>query len=212
MNQSQGEALEILCRAFPDGSYQHWGQCEVLMPHVQAVLRHGHTTGVSRLQRSKLLCAVAFYDREQGRYTESYEKYTEASLIQESVLGKEHADVMSSYLELGSLQCLRGEYVSAEDMYRKAHNLSTKMLGEEHPETATCLNYIGGALWWQGKYEEAKNNQQLSLDLRRKTLGNEHRKTIRSLSDLAVCYEYLGDFATPPNQCIKKRLHFSVRR
>ena len=191
--QSRSEVLDLLVKQFPEGTFEQWGTCEVLYPHVQAILRCTFTTDASRLQRAQLLGAAAFYDREQGRYDDAYKKFLEEQEIIETVLGKEHPNLMNSLTEMGIVQEKMGRYVLAEDAHRKALNLRIKVLGEEHPDTLQSLSYLAGSLWWQGKYVAAKEHQQRALELRKKVLGEEHADTLSTLSDLAVVLENLGE-------------------
>ena len=195
LEHSQTEALDLLVAQFPDaeGCFEQWGLCEILFPHVQAVLRCTFTTDVLRLQRVKLLEAAAVYDREQGRYDDAYKKILEGFEIREVIQGKEHTDVMNSLTELGLIQERRGKYAEAEEAHRIALSTRTKMLGEEHPDTLQSLGYLAGSFWWQGKYVAAKEHQKRALELKKKVLGEEDERTLSTMSDLAVVLENLGD-------------------
>lgn len=196
---SHCEALNLLARAFPDGSFQSWTQCRILEPHVHAVSRYNFTSQQSRTQLSRLLCSLAVYEKEQGRYEDSYQRLLKAIAIASNALGSNDPVVADISVELGLTQERQGKYADAERTFNHAWKTLSKSYGPKHAKTLQSLNYIGGSLCWQGKYELATKTQQECWDLRRESLGDEHPNTIQSLSDLAACHEQLADFMTAEN-------------
>ena len=192
---TQAEALDNLVRETPDYStFDSWGEWEVIMPHMEALLRCRPNTDLPLLQQAWILRAIALYDREQGRYSRAQSRLQEALDIRQRILGKEAPAVMFCLTEQGFLMEKMGQYAVAEDLHRRAYEGRVKVLGEEHPHTLQSLNNLGGALWWQGKAAAAKEKQQLGWELRKKTLGHDHHDTLKSLGDLAVTHEDLGDW------------------
>lgn len=62
---SQSEAFDVL------ESCWDWRDWKILMCHAHALLQYSFTTDESPLQHSRLLCPVALYDQEHGRYEEA---------------------------------------------------------------------------------------------------------------------------------------------
>ncbi|KAF7137072.1 hypothetical protein CNMCM5793_006960 [Aspergillus hiratsukae] len=76
--------------------------------------------------------------------------------IQETALGPEHPDTLTSVSNLGSVLKDQGKYEEAEVMHRRALEGSEKALGPEHPDTLVSVSHLGSVLEDQGKYEEAE--------------------------------------------------------
>jgi tetratricopeptide (TPR) repeat protein len=62
----------------------------------------------------------------------------------------------------------------------------------ENLRTAGLRNELGRYLWMRGEYEQAKTNFERSLHAREHTLGRDYPETARSLNNLALVYQDLG--------------------
>jgi tetratricopeptide (TPR) repeat protein len=55
---------------------------------------------------------------------------------------------------------------------------------------------LGLHLWMYGAYAEAKSSLEQAIGIRERVLGSQHADTARSLNNLALIYQDLGDYST----------------
>ena len=72
--------------------------------------------------------------------------------LQETVLGLEHPDTLTSMSHLAVVLSSQGKYIEAEQMHQQTLELKQKVLGLEHPDTLTSMSHLGAVLSMQGKY------------------------------------------------------------
>jgi tetratricopeptide (TPR) repeat protein len=85
--------------------------------------------------------------------------------VWETVLGKEHPDILASMNNLAGVLSHQGRYEQAEEIYRQVLRLWETVLGKEHPSTLASMNNLAGVLSDQGKYEQAKETHRQALRL-----------------------------------------------
>jgi tetratricopeptide (TPR) repeat protein len=83
---------------------------------------------------------------DQGKYEEVEEMHRQVLRLLETVLSKEHHDVLSSMNNLAGVLRDQGKYGEAEEMYRQVLRSKETMLGKEHPSTLRSMNSLGGVL------------------------------------------------------------------
>lgn len=186
------EALGLLAVTYAD----HWEDCQSLEPHIYAFKDFTPPTAVSELQFSKLLCSLAIYQRESGRYLESYSCLTWANKLKfASHVHTIDTHFVDVWIELGLTVERMGKHGQAMESFTRAWKTFGDALGQKHPKTLQSLNYIGGSLWMQGRYDAAKQKQEICWDLQQESLGDEHPDTLKTLSDIAACHEALAEHA-----------------
>ena len=78
-----------------------------------------------------------------GQYNEAKEYHEKALIINKKIFGEEHADVASSYNNLGSVFQQLGQYNEAKEYHEKALIIYKKIFGEEHAGVASSYNNLG---------------------------------------------------------------------
>ncbi|KAL1874523.1 hypothetical protein Daus18300_003542 [Diaporthe australafricana] len=144
------------------------------------------------------------------KYEEAENSYREALEQNETALGHEHLDTLTSMSSLAHLLLGQRKSEEAEQMYRKVLELREKISGQEDPEILETMNRLGIALSNQGKYIETEQVNREVLDLRMKALGREHPATLTSMSNLALSLYNLGRLEEAKKLCvevIKTRKH-----
>ncbi|RDL35854.1 uncharacterized protein BP5553_06466 [Venustampulla echinocandica] len=154
----QAKALGLLAGRFPSGEYETWNECEVLLPHAEAVVGYTSTTGSHLLQYAELLQKLARYDTEQGRYNISHSRLTKSLTVREAVLGEEHTDTLVSMNDLAVVLNYQGKYGEAEAMHRRALELRQTGLGEEHQDTLISINNLAVVLVCQRQVRRGRGD------------------------------------------------------
>ena len=62
--------------------------------------------------------------------------------LQETVLGPEHLDTLTSMSHLAVALSSQGKYIEAEQIHQQTLELRQKMLGLEHPDTLTSMSHL----------------------------------------------------------------------
>jgi tetratricopeptide (TPR) repeat protein len=197
----QEQALRVLSEKFPPGIYENWALCEVLSPHVQAILRCTFELKSCILQYAELLNNSGLYDRAQGRYKAAYEKLSNALMKREKVLGKEHPDTLTSVNNLATVLKDQGKYEAAEGMYRRALDSWEKVLGKEYPGIIISISNLAGVLRDQGKYNAAEEMCRRVLDSWEKVFGKEHLGILISINNLAGVLRDQGKYKAAEEMC-----------
>jgi hypothetical protein len=168
------ESIQALSAVFPNGDYNTWEQCRLLLPHLKEVV--GHTTedreGLEKQAESAL--RAGSYLLLLGEFTTA-ESFLRLSLeIREKVLGLEHPDTLTSVSQLGSVLESQGKYDEAEAMHRRALEGREKVLGREHPDTLTSVYHLAFFFHQKQHYSIAVGLYQRAYEGYVKVLGAEH--------------------------------------
>ena len=190
----RGEALKIMARTFPNGSYETWLDCQTLLPHSKEVLTYMLHEKVDVLNWGVVANNTARYLSGRGQYILAEQIAQGAMEARQSMLGLEHLDTLASVNILAYVLRRRGNYESAETMGRRALEGREKVLGPEHPDTLTSINTLARILCKKGNYESAEAMGRRALEGREKVLGPEHPDTLKSISSLARVLRERGNY------------------
>lgn len=180
------EALFILANLFPSGSYDTWGACEALSPHVQVVLEHELQPHDCAMKRAELLQKLAWLDRSQGNYKCASSKAEEAWEISERLQGKDAPMVLANMTTVADCLIEQDKLNEAENILQVSRTLQEKVLGSRHPETLRSVGNLGWAWFRQERYHEAESLLRETLTGREQTLGSNHLDTLMSMNNLSV--------------------------
>ncbi|KAL9591261.1 MAG: hypothetical protein Q9179_007901 [Wetmoreana sp. 5 TL-2023] len=95
--------IAIIADAFPPGTYENWGRCQMLFPHAALLLEYRPIDEGFLQQWAVVLSNVAWYAREQGKYDEAEQMNRRALDSREKVLGQEHPHTLTSVSDLASV-------------------------------------------------------------------------------------------------------------
>lgn len=180
------EALFTLANVFPSGSYDTWGACEALLPHVQVVLEHELQPHGCAMKRAELLQKLAWFDRSKGNYKRASSKAQEAWEISERLQGKYAPMVLSNMTTVADCLIEQDKLKEAENILQTSRTLQEKLLGSRHPETLRSMGNLGWAWFRQERYNEAESLLRETLTGREQTLGSDHPDTLMSMNNLSV--------------------------
>jgi tetratricopeptide (TPR) repeat protein len=188
------KVLSLMADVFPNGEYENWEKCKVLMPHAEMVLEYHDGKQMDQDQRGRLLNHMAWYEYRCGMYPEAFRHAEAAYQGLRSTLGETAFATLKSLNIMGSGLQRQGKYKEAEEMCRRVLAGSQKILGEEHPETLQSIDNLALVLVDQGKYEKAEEMHRRVLAGSQKILGEEHPYTLRSINNLAAVLAHLGNY------------------
>lgn len=165
------QALELIAKRFPDGSFDDWPTCRTYYPHAEAILRHdpGKRVDSVRHARASLLLKTSTYLRSQGRFEASELGAEESMRIFERCYGAEHTDTLCSIANYAHTVHKRGRYQQAAHLQMQVLKTRERVLGHNHRATLDSLNALGSELRTLGLYQEAEGIH------RRELLAKEQR-------------------------------------
>ena len=120
----------------------------------------------------------------QCEYELSFSFFEEAKTISRSILGKEHAAVAGSYINLGNVLRKLGDYSEAKEHYMKALVITRKIYGEEHADVVRSCNNLGIIHSDLRRHTKAKEFFDKALIIGKKIYGEEHAEVARSYNNL----------------------------
>lgn len=115
----QVKSRRIMARVFPDGKYENWTQCRLLLAHAKSVLKpiYDGDDDEDRLNAATLLSNCGWFLDLQGSYEEAELMHRRALEAREKVLGRQHPDTLTSLKNLGLVLLKQGKYEEAEAFY-----------------------------------------------------------------------------------------------
>ncbi|KAG9239765.1 P-loop containing nucleoside triphosphate hydrolase protein [Amylocarpus encephaloides] len=192
-----GEAIKVVSKAFPDGSYSNWKTCETLSPHALQVLAYRLESRKSMLDRASLLHNMAWYNWIQGRYEVANAESQESLAIREQYLQYDDGTILASRSMLASVLSSQGKYADAEALNRQTLAIREEVLGKTHPSTLTTMSNLADVLSSQGKYAGAEVLNRQTLAIREEVLGKTHPSTLTTMSNLADVLSTRASTRTP---------------
>jgi Tfp pilus assembly protein PilF len=193
--------VQALSKVFPDVEFQHWPQCERLIPHGIVVGRLVENSGLDFEAAARLLSRSGQYLIDRARYGEAEPLHRRALAILEKALGPDHPDTAIGLNNLALLYDNQGRYDEAEPLYQRALAIDERASGPDHPDTAIGLNNLAWLYDNQGRYGEAEPLYQRALAIDEKALGPYHHGTAADLNNLAALYWHQGRYGEAEPLC-----------
>lgn len=181
-------ALKMLAEHYPFVEYKSWTTCQILEPHVEAVLSMLHTSDEARLFCARLLLSRSRYVLEQGQYVKAEVMAKRSLSIREELLGQEDQRTVMSKAMLLNVHNTLGSYTKAEVLGVEALKVCEKLNGGEHPDTLNIMFSLAFTYRKQNRWGKAETLHLQVLDARRRLLGEEHINTLNSMGGLAHVY------------------------
>ncbi|KFY07605.1 hypothetical protein V492_06991 [Pseudogymnoascus sp. VKM F-4246] len=194
LEKRRSEAIKVIARLFPDGIYETWSECQVLLPHVGMVTASKATDKQDLLGIAAINTNLGWYYMSKGKYTRAELVLEEAIAIKERELGVSHLDTLSSVRSLGPVLSGQGRYKEAELKTRRVLEGRERELGVNHQDTLSSAADLALILERQGKYEEAELMNRQTLKATENGLGVNHPLTLATLNNLALILESQGKY------------------
>ncbi|KAJ9412678.1 hypothetical protein QL093DRAFT_2539123 [Fusarium oxysporum] len=183
--------LHSMSTHFPDGTFETWPTCQVLLPHIEPTFRE-EPPAEGLLDWAHLLTNCAEYMSTSGKYRIAESLSKKAVKTRTKMLGEEHSDTLTSMANLAWTYWHQGRYKEAEELLIGVIRMRKRMLGEEHPDTLTSMASLASIYWRQGRQKEAEELEVEVLETRKRTLGEEHPDTLTSMHNLAITWKVSG--------------------
>jgi tetratricopeptide (TPR) repeat protein len=181
----QAKARGIMARVFPDGNYESWTQCGVLLAHAKSVLSSmDDGEAEDRLNAATLSSKCGWFLNLQGAYEESESMHRWALKARESLIGREHPVTLSSVSHVGIVLENQGKYEEAEAMHQRVLEGCEEAFARDHPSTFRSADNLGLVLSNRGKYDEAEVMHRQALEASEEVLGREYLRTLISVNNL----------------------------
>ena len=186
------KAITRMTETFPNGEYENWGRCELLLPHAEQVLKYEAIEDESKLKHASLLENTAWYISRRGNYDAAVQKLEQSLKIRSQLLGKEDDLVLSSRAKLASTFWNQGRWKEAEELELQVMEMRKRVLGMEHSATLTSMANLASTFWNQGRWKEAEELNLQVIEMSKRVLGMEHPDTLISMNNLASMYSNQG--------------------
>lgn len=216
----QEEALQAVSKAFPNGDFEHWTQCEILYPHAQLLIRYffifvrnsSSTSNIrisSRKYTSKpaqenlasLFLGVGLYDQEQGRFEAARRNISNAHLMRKELLGDEHEDTNNCLDCLGNALEREGKFHEAVAVHRESLALRQKISTSDDVKTLESISNLGFDLVNSGNGIEAEKMLRVALARFEKPVGRDHQSILRCRYNLGESLIDQGRFQDGVELC-----------
>ena len=89
--------------AFPPGTYEHWGRCQMLFPHAELVLEYRPVDEGFLRQWVAVLDNVAWYTQRAGQARRSRADDSTSTGWEREGAGKEYPETLTSVSNLASV-------------------------------------------------------------------------------------------------------------
>ncbi|KAK7591913.1 hypothetical protein V3481_006550 [Fusarium oxysporum f. sp. vasinfectum] len=179
--------LRSVSRHFPDGTFETWPICQMLLPHVEPVFEK-EPLHEGLLDWAYLLTNCAQYMLTIGNYGVAESLSKKAVNSRSKVLGEEHPHTLTSMANLASTYWKQGRWKEAEELQVVVLELRKRTLGEEHPDTLASMVNLASTYRNQGRWKEAEELEVAVLEISKRTLGEEHPYILTSMANLASTY------------------------
>ncbi|EXK24528.1 hypothetical protein FOMG_18751 [Fusarium oxysporum f. sp. melonis 26406] len=180
--------LHSTSRHFPDGTFETWPICQMLLPHIEPMFGE-EPPSEGLLHWASLLTNCAWYMLSIGNYGVAEDLSKKAVNTKTKVLGDEHSSTLTSMANLASIYRKQGRWKEAEELGVGAIETIKRVLGEEHPDTLTSMANLASIYRNQGRWKEAEELQLGVMETRKRVLGEEHPDTLTSMENLAITWK-----------------------
>lgn len=148
------------------------------------------------LAKAAIMNTIGDVNRQLSLWDEALPLLQESLRIREELLEKNHADLGTSYHNLGFYHHERGDFATAETYYKRALEIRKQLPGEEGKrQTAATLHNLAWMQGVAGESEEALQLFQEVLAVRRELHGGDlHREVVFTKFGIAITLIDQGKF------------------
>ncbi|KAM0257342.1 hypothetical protein ACHAQJ_004429 [Trichoderma viride] len=187
--------LSLSAMHFPDGTFETWAKCQILLPHMGSLLYEQPIDETDILDWSQLLTNISWYMLMIGDNSGAERTAQKAANSRKRILGDEHLDTLRSMSNLSSVYWKQGRWAEAELLEVQVMDLRKRVLGGEHPDTVKSMANLASTYFSQGRFTEAELLEVKVMEMNLRALGKEHPETLKSMAHLASTYRSQGRLA-----------------
>ncbi|KIW19668.1 hypothetical protein PV08_00242 [Exophiala spinifera] len=177
--------IKNLNKYFPDGEYESWAKCRVLLPHVKAAMTQKPKTEATLLEWASLLCRAAWYCLEVENDTDAATMSTASMVERKKVLGDMHLDTLLSMGMMGLAYKRCGRWREAEELARQVMEARKLILGEDHPSVISSIHNLALSFMHQSRWQEAETLLRPLPEKLKDVWGSAHHVQLSIMVNLA---------------------------
>ncbi|KAF3406452.1 hypothetical protein DPV78_000068 [Talaromyces pinophilus] len=181
----QMSALNAVFRAVPEEiDFAFWTKWEVLLPHIELVVKYETHEQLQLLQQASIMTLVARYHRRRRRFELSRIEAERSFSILKRIFGMDHCSTLEAGETLAMAQKACGHYEVAESLCRDVLRRREAILGTLHPHTLRALDNLSRILASQKKFQESLDLCWTAFQRTEKSLGPDETATLSTLCSL----------------------------
>ncbi|KAH7194234.1 hypothetical protein DER44DRAFT_706025 [Fusarium oxysporum] len=183
--------LISMCRNFDANDFKYRSTCQILLPHLDPVIREKPEEKDLELW-GNLLNHLARYFIWFGQYKTAEKICNKVIDTCLPSLGGEHYTIRISLWGLASAYRRQGRFKEAENALLQIVDIEKRNLGEEHPETLVSMNNLAITYLRQRRYDEAEELLVRLITVRKSTLGDRSPEILSLTNNLVSLYSRQG--------------------
>jgi hypothetical protein len=148
----KGKAIKRMAESFPNGEYENWVTCGVLLPHAEEIIGFDLIEEGIQLQRATVLQNTAWYITARGNYDLAMRRSEQSLNIRHRFLHREDKRVLASMTTLATTFWNQGRWEEAEELDVQVMETRKRVLGAEHPSTLTSIANLASTYRNQGRW------------------------------------------------------------
>ncbi|QKD61510.2 uncharacterized protein FOBCDRAFT_253943 [Fusarium oxysporum Fo47] len=204
--------LISMCRNFDANDFKYRSTCQILLPHLDLVIREkpeekdlelwgnllNHLAryfiwfvwggGGEHYTMRVSLWGLASAYRRQGRFKEAENALLQIVDIEKRNLGEEHPETLVSMNNLAITYLRQRRYDEAEELLVRLITIRKSTLGDRSPEILSLTNNLVSLYSRQGHYEKAEKMAIELLEASRIEMGLDDPDTLVRMNNLAWIY------------------------
>ncbi|RKK98397.1 hypothetical protein BFJ71_g6750 [Fusarium oxysporum] len=194
--------LISMCRNFDANDFKYRSTCQILLPHLDPVIREKPEEKDLELW-GNLLNHLARYFIWFGQYKTVEKICNKVIDICLPSLGGEHYTMRISLWGLASAYRRQGRFKEAENALLQIVDIEKRNLGEEHPETLVSMNNLAITYLRQRRYDEAEELLVRLITIRKSTLGDRSPEILSLTNNLVSLYSRQGHYEKAEKMAIE---------
>ncbi|KAJ5377910.1 P-loop containing nucleoside triphosphate hydrolase protein [Penicillium cataractarum] len=187
--QWEEEFIKALNRAFPNGDFESWPMCRLLLPHIHRAMEAKPQSEVSLRIWAMLLLRGAWFSIETKNIAGSMKMAENSRAVNEQILGNSDPMTLGSSEALAEAFNLAGNFGEAERLHAQVWKARKRILGAMHTDTIRSVYHLASIFQSQRRFRGAKRLGKLAARLHRHNMGPEHSCTLAAMSVNATTYQ-----------------------
>ncbi len=188
-------AIEVLDGAYNMGSLMQdqgrYAEAESLLQQVLSEPYDVSDAGVE-LQFAKTQELLGSVLADNGQYEAAKSIYEQSLYTQTALIGEEHSDVASVYVNLGDVLEITSDFEGAVGYFQKAVEIYRANPEGHADDVADALLSLSEANRNRGAFEDAERYCREALTINRKLFGEAHPRVIKVMNQLGSILSEMG--------------------
>ncbi|KAJ6781734.1 hypothetical protein PWT90_05231 [Aphanocladium album] len=184
--------LQLASEQFPKGHFETWGECQLLLPHFDTILKNQPEAEADVLNWGILLKNVSYYMLLMGDFNKAEALCWKSVEVRKSLLGLGNPDTLNSIADLASIYRRQGRWREAEKLGVQALEASMTNLGPDHPDTLASMASLAATYGNQDRWDDAEKLEVQVMEIKKTKLGEDNPSTLASMANLVKTYVCQG--------------------